>query len=95
MVALSIWTAVLLLLACSSLALSSLLLWQEIGEINRRLPDAERISYWGIHPTKMAKIQAVYRRLYPSGKLDIARQVSQYVGFALLLLLLIPLGFFR
>ena len=44
---------------------STFLLWQEIGEVNRKLPDAEQMSYWRMHPVKMSKIKREYRRLYP------------------------------
>lgn len=86
---------VLFCLAFSCAILSSFLLWQEIGEINRKLPDAEQISYWGMHPTKMARIKREYTRLYPSGKIDLMRLIFGYAMFAFLVLLLIPLGFFK
>jgi hypothetical protein len=74
---LSLSTVVLFSLACSCAILSSFLLWQEIGEINRKLPDAEQISYWGMHPAKMARVKREYRRLYPSGKIDLMRLILQ------------------
>jgi hypothetical protein len=86
---------VLFCLACSCAILSAFFLWQQIGEINRKLPDNERISYWGMHPLKMAKIKIQYKRLYPSGKIDLLRRILQYTAFAFLALLLIPLGFFK
>jgi len=92
---LSLPAIVLFCLAFSCAILSSFLLWQEIGEINRKLPDAEQISYWGMHPTKMARIKREYKRLYPSGKIDLMRLIFQYAMFAFLVLLLIPLGFFK
>jgi len=85
----------LLFLACSSCILSAFFLWQEIGEINRKLPDTEQISYWGMHPVKMARLKREYKRLYPSGKIDLMRRIFQYVGFAFMVLLLVPLGFFK
>ncbi len=56
MITINIPAAVLLVLASSCAVLSSFLLWQEIGEINRKLPDSERISYWGMYPAKMARV---------------------------------------
>jgi hypothetical protein len=82
-------------LACSCAALSAFFLWQEIGEINRKLPDLEQISYWGMHPAKMAKIKREYSRHYPSGKIDVLRRTFQYATFVLAGCLLIPLGFFK
>ncbi|HEV2400016.1 MAG TPA: hypothetical protein VGS27_23960 [Candidatus Sulfotelmatobacter sp.] len=86
---------VLLCLASSSCILSAFFLWQEIGEINRKLPDTEQISYWGMHPVKMARIKKEYKRLYPFGRIDLVRRIFQYVGFVFIALLLIPLGFFK
>ena len=86
---------VLFAFAGSCAALSAFVLWQEIGEVNRKLGDTEQISYWGMHPAKMARIKLEYIRLYPSGKLDLVRRILQYAMFAFLALLLIPLGFFK
>lgn len=88
-------TVVLFCLACSCAMLSAFLLWQQIGEINRKLPDHKQISYWGMHPFKMATIKREYKHLYPSGKIDLLRRIFQYAAFAFLALLLIPLGFFK
>jgi len=91
-------TAPVVLLFClagSCSILSGFFLWQEIGEINRKLTDAEQISYWGMHAVKMARIKAEYKRLYPLGKIDVMRRIFQYLGLAFLALLLIPLGFFK
>jgi hypothetical protein len=95
MIAFSIPAAILLALAGSSCILSAFLLWQEIGEVNRKLPSAEQISYWGMHPAKMAKVKQEYRRLYPSGKIDVVRRIFRYAAFVFAVLLLIPMGFFR
>ena len=88
-------SVLLLCLVCSCAILSAFFLWQQIGEINRKLPDNEQISYWGMHPAKMARIKREYKRLYPSGRIDLLRRLLQYAAFAFLVLLLIPLGFFR
>lgn len=89
----SVPTVALFCLACSCAILSSFFLWQQIGEINRKLPDNEQISYWGMHPFKMATIRREYKRLYPSGRIDLLRRSFQYAGFALLVLLLMLLRF--
>lgn len=87
--------AILLCLAASCCMLSAFCLWQEIGEVNRKLPDDQRLSCWGMHFVKMSKVKREYRRLYPSGKVDLWRRIFQYAAFAFGLLLLIPLGFFQ
>jgi hypothetical protein len=86
---------ILLSLACSCAILSAFLLWQQIGEINRKLPDDKQISYWGMHAVKMARIKEEYKRLYPSGKIELMRRIFQYAAFVFMVLLLIPLGFFN
>ena len=88
-------TVVLFSFMCSCAVLSAFFLWQEIGEVNRKLPDSEQISYWGIYPDKMAAIKEEYRRLYPSGKIDLLRRIPQYAMFVFAGLLLVPLGFFK
>ena len=75
--------------------LSAFFLWQEIGEVNRKLASEEQMSYWGMHPVKMARIKSEYRRLYPSGKIDFMRQIFQYAAIFFVILLLIPVGFFN
>jgi hypothetical protein len=92
---LSLPAVALMCLAVSCGILSAFFLWQQIGEINRKLPDDEQISYWGMHPIKMARIKREYVRLYPSGKIDLMRRIFQYAAFALMALSLIPLGFFK
>jgi hypothetical protein len=92
---LSLPAVALLCLAASCAILSAFFLWQQIGEINRKLPDNEQISYWGMHPIKMARIKREYKRLYPSGKIDLMRRILQYAAFGFMVLLLIPLGFFK
>jgi len=91
----SIPAVILFSLAFSCAILSAFFLWQQIGEINRKLPDSEQISYWGMHPAKMAKIKREYKRLYPSGRIDLMRRALQYGAVGFVVLLLIPLGFFK
>jgi hypothetical protein len=86
---------VLFYLGCSCAILSSFFLWQQIGEINRKLPDNEQVSYWGMHPVKMARIRREYKSLYPSGRIDLIRRLLEYAATAFFVLLLIPLGFFK
>jgi hypothetical protein len=91
----SISAVILLATGTSCCVLSAFCLWQEIGEVNRKLPDAEYISYFGMHPNKMAKLKKEYRRLYPAGKVDLWRRIFQYAALLFLALTLIPLGAFK
>ena len=91
----SVAAAVLLASTATSCALSGFFLLQEIGEVNRQLPNTEQISYWGMYPGKMSRIRREYERLYPTGKIDIMRRLFQYAAFVFALFLLVPLGFFK
>ncbi len=95
MIQVSIASAVLFSLAMSCGIFSSFFLCQELGEVNRKRPPEEQISYWGMYPGKMAKIRAEYERFYPSGKIDLLRRVFQAAAIGFMALLLIPLGAFR
>jgi hypothetical protein len=95
MISFSLSAAILLALATSCAVFSGFFLCQEIGQVNRKLADAEQISYWGMRPLKMARVKNEYRRLYPSGKVDLIRRILQYAAFVFAALSLIPLGFFR
>ena len=92
---LSFPAVILFCLGVSCAILSAFFLWQQIGEINRKLPDNEQVSYWGMHPLKMAKIKREYKRLYPSGKIDLLRRILQYAALVFMVLLVISLGFFK
>jgi len=84
-----------LVLGASCTIIAGFLLWQEIGEVNRKLPDDEQISYLGIYAEKMARIKREYNRLYPNGRTDRGRVAFQITGFAFLFLAAIAAGFFR
>jgi hypothetical protein len=61
---------VLLSLSTSCAVISALLTSQEIGEVNRKLPDDKQISYLFMYPGKMQQIREEYRRFYPQGRVD-------------------------
>ncbi len=49
---------------------SSLVISAMIGEVNRRLPDDQQVSYlWG-YPGKLSGIREQYKRFYPKGTLS-------------------------
>ena len=81
-------------LGASCMLISGFVLWQEIGEVNRKRPDDQQISYLGIYTEKMAKIRSEYRRLYPSGCVDHVRLAFQIAGFVFLLAAVITMRFF-
>jgi hypothetical protein len=86
---------VFLCLAATCAALSSLFVYQEIREVNRKSSDEGQISYWFMYPGKMQKIKAEYKRLYPTGRFDAWRITLQIVAFAFLAIAAIISGFFN
>jgi hypothetical protein len=60
-----------------------------IGEVNRRLPEKDQISYlWG-HYSKYRKINLEYRRLYPAGRLIFYNRLLTFAGFGFVLALVL------
>ena len=66
--------------------ISSFLLWQEIGEVNRKLPDDQQISYFWGSPEKIQRIKKEYKRLYPNGKIERLSAAFQIAAFAFMIL---------
>jgi hypothetical protein len=50
-------------LGASCAAIGSCLVYREIAAVNRKVPDAERISYSFMYPGKMQRIKTFYKRL--------------------------------
>ena len=95
MFGLSSTTLSLLALGATCGIVSGFFLMVEIGEINRKVPESEQISYLGIHPVKMARIKSEYKRLYPAGRAELCRVIFQTVAFVLLVLAAVAAGAFR
>jgi hypothetical protein len=55
--------------AMTCMVLSGLVTFAMIGEINRKVPEEDRISYLGGGPDKPLHLYREYRRLYPDGRL--------------------------
>src|SRR5579863_4395898 len=78
---------ILFLLALSCVIWSGFITTMIIGEINRKLPEKDQISYlWG-HYAKARRIKYEYRRLYPNGRLWLYQGILTYTAFGLLVLL--------
>ena len=89
-------TALSLFVAAQTLIiLSGFVMFAIIGEVNRRIPDQQRISYLFGHFGKYLMILREYRRLYPAGRLGLCFGVSLASGFILLLGCAWQLGLFR
>ncbi len=92
MLGLGVAGSIFLSLATSCFVLSGFFIWQEIGEVNRKLPEDEQISYYWTSPTKMSRIKTEYKRLYPSGRVELLRVTFQIAGFVFLVLAALTSG---
>ena len=92
---LNLATIILGLLSVMCMAMSWFLLTQEIGEVNRKLPEDQQISYWWMYAEKYARIKKEYKRLYPSGRLHRSGVIFQIAGFAFVFLAAVAAAFFR
>ena len=86
---------VFLILATGCGMLSSYLALREIEEVNRKLPEQERIEYAFMYPGKMRRIRLAYKRLYPQGATNRWRLVFQTATFLFLALTALATGILR
>ncbi|HEY6218019.1 MAG TPA: hypothetical protein VIW74_15230 [Pyrinomonadaceae bacterium] len=89
-----IFPLALLLAATSCFVASNLVMSAMIGEINRKLPDDQRISYLFFHFSKYRLIYSKYRELYPDGRLLLYYWLCGFGGLVLLLLFAWQFGMF-
>ena len=82
-------------LAISCAVLSGFFTTQEIGEINRRLPDDQQISYWRMYTEKFVRMKREYGRLYPGGRLHTFANGFEVAALAFFLLAVFAARFFR
>jgi hypothetical protein len=62
------------------------IMFDMIGEINRKLPEADQIPKAWRYPGKDSRVQSEYRRLYPEDRLSSQYRAVLYSGVALLFL---------
>ena len=79
----------LLLSAVSCMIGAGFVTFAVIGEVNRKLPEEEQISYLWSHYWKSRKIKYEYGRLYPTGRLWFYGNVLTYAAFGFLLALVL------
>jgi hypothetical protein len=56
-------------IAMTGIFLANMFLMMMIGEINRKRPDGNLVSYFGFAPLKVIRIFGEYRGLYPNGRM--------------------------
>jgi hypothetical protein len=82
--------AILLFLSgISCIIKANYIMFAMIGEINRKLPEADLISKALRYPGKESSVQSEYRRLYPEGCLLSQYRAVLYPGIVLLFLFMI------
>jgi hypothetical protein len=86
---------VLFAFAQACVVVAGYLQWIIIAEVNRKLPDAEQISYFLGYPGKYFKILREYRRLYPEGRLPALSGLAFGAGLLFMLAAAWAFGFFR
>lgn len=64
--------------------LGNVFLLMMIGEVNRKRPDGNQISYFGFHLFKIARIFSEYRGSHPEGKIHIYTSISVAAAFSTL-----------
>lgn len=84
----------LFLTATSCLVSAGFVLFAMIGEVNRKLPEQNQISYLFGHSDKYSYIHKEYRRLYPKGRLLLYLKILLATGFGLLLVFAWRFGMF-
>jgi len=65
-----------------------------IGEINRKRADGQLVSYFGFTASKMQRIVADYKALYPQGKMHIFSRLAFALAVVGLIGVAGALGFF-
>jgi len=91
----SVPSIVFLVLATSCGFISWILISQEIEEVNRKLPEIDRVSLGYMYPGKMQKIKAAYKRLYPDGRIEQFRVIAQVAMFVFLAFTALSAGFLK
>jgi hypothetical protein len=86
---------VFLLAAQTFILVSGFLMYAMIGEVNRKLPDGQRIGYLFGHYGKYRRLFREYRRLYPNGRLGLYCKITGALGMASMAAFAWQLGFFR
>ncbi len=84
--------AVILAGAVTLMICSGLVIFAMIGEVNRRLPEDQQVSYlWG-YPGKLSGIRDQYRRFYPTGTLSRLLTVLQAVTIFVMAIFVFLIG---
>jgi hypothetical protein len=61
--------------------LANMFQFMMIGEVNRKRPDGDQVSYFGHHYFKTKRIFGEYRKLHPEGAIHVYMLISVAVAF--------------
>ena len=82
-------------LAVSCLVMSGYFLCIEIGEVNRKLPEDQQISYFWMYSEKFARVKQEYKHFYPHGRIHLIGRLLEITGFIFFILAAVVGGFFK
>ena len=85
----------LLAVSVTFAVLANLVHYMMIGEVNRKLPDDQQISYLLGYPGKYGRVIREYRRLCPNSRLDLLMKAFATLSLAFLVAFGWDLGFLR
>jgi hypothetical protein len=83
--AIPVSAAILFILGGTLIAVSGIISYVMIGEVNRKLPEDQKIGYILFYPAKAFRIAREYNRLYPNSHLNTIRIVLNVVGGILII----------
>src|SRR5271154_3950031 len=81
-----------LCIAGTCLLVSRFLIYQELGEVNRKLSESQQISCYWWYPGKMSTIKEHYKQFYPQGRVDFWRIALERAGILFAVFALIASG---
>jgi hypothetical protein len=73
---------VLFLVGQTFVLVSGFIMYAMIGEVNRKLPDGQRVGYLFGYYGKYRRIFREYQRLYPNGRLGLYCKITAALGMA-------------
>jgi hypothetical protein len=81
--------------AVTLVLVANFIVYAMVGEVNRKLSDAEQLKYLVWYPGKLADLKRRYREFYPGSRLILAFNLCVASSALLVLAVAWKLGFFR
>lgn len=80
------YSLVFLFCALSFFILATLIMYTMTGQVNARLPEAQRFSYLGSYFAKNRRTTTTYRSLFPKGRLLWSYRICVAMGILFMVL---------